>query len=143
MLDSVVREVFVHLVRHHDQIAFDGELGECSQLLVVEDHTCRVVRAVHQQNPSAIGDRRPQFVGIEPVVGRTKRDGAGDTPGHCDTGLVRVVHRFEQNNFVAGFEQSEQAGRQSLRGTSGDQNLGVGIVGESPETRLVLSDGLT
>ncbi len=142
MSNSVVGEVLVHLVGHHDQIVFDGEVGKRSQLFVVENHTGRVVRGVHQQHPSPIGDRRPQFIGIEPVIGWAQGDWPRHCAGHGDARLVRVVHRFEQNDLVTGLEKSEQARRQCLGGPGGDQDFGVRVVRESPEAGLVLGDGL-
>ena len=72
MCSALEDQVLVHLVRDHEQVALDGELGDGGQLLAGQDGAGRVVRGVEQDQPGAGGDRGAQLVQVEagrrPVV---------------------------------------------------------------------------
>jgi hypothetical protein len=138
-------EVFVDLVRDHQQIALDGEGGDGGQLVVGEDGAGGVVRGVEQDEAGAVGDRVAQLVQVEAegAVVRAEGDRDAGAARHRDARRVRVVVRLQRDHLVARLQQGQQRGGDGLGGARGDQHLGVGVAGQPVEALLVFGDGGT
>ena len=108
MRGAVEHQMLVDLVGNDHEVVLDSEAGYGLHLASVEHLAGWVVRRVDQQQLRLRGDRRSQFVEVEAVVGRSKRDGPRHRAGEGDTRLIAVVHGLEQHDFVAGIEQAEQ-----------------------------------
>ena len=79
---------------------------------------------------------------VAPVGAGTQHHGPRHASGHRDARLIAVVHRFEQDDLVAGVEHAEQRPGERLGRTGRDEHLGVGVVREPVEPLLVLDDRL-
>jgi hypothetical protein len=69
VLDTVEREVLVHLVRDDDQVVLECDVGDELELLAAEDLARRIVRCVDEQQLRLRRDRRAQLVGSNPYAG--------------------------------------------------------------------------
>ena len=87
-------------------------------------------------------DRGAQLLERERVVGRAQGDDAPLRARERDARGVRVVVRLERHRLVARLEQREQGRRDRFGGAGGDEDLGVRVVLETPEPRLVLGHRL-
>lgn len=141
-------EVLVDLVGDDQEIVLAGEAGDLGELLVGQDGAGGVVRSVEQDQAGVVGDGVAQFVQVEAVGAglRVRAQGHRDAAAACqrDTGGVGVVVGLQGDDLVARFQQCQQRGREGFGGARGDQDLGVGVVGEAAvavEALLVGGDG--
>lgn len=63
-------------------------------------------------------------------------------PGHLDVGDVLVKERFEDDHFIALFDERHEGTQHALIGSSGDGDLGLVVQRTTPVRSVRISDGL-
>ncbi len=72
----VVLDAAVDLVREHDEVTLDGDVGDGPEVVGGEDRAARVVGAVDDQQPCPVGDEPAQLLDVDPEVALlAQRDG--------------------------------------------------------------------
>jgi len=132
--------VLVDLVGHDDEVPLDGEVRDGGQLGLGQHRAGGVVRAVEQDQPGPVGDRRAQPVEVQPEVRRPEGHRHPHPAGHLDAGGVGVVERLERHHFVARVDQPEQRSRDRLGRAGRHDHLGRRVQLEAVEPLLVLGD---
>ena len=82
-----------------------------------------------------------QFSWVNAPIGRAEADKTSGSPCPAQHGEIAVVHRFEQDDFVAGRQDGEKCGSQSFRGAGGDSDLALPVELDARQAGVVLGDG--
>src|SRR5699024_4816896 len=123
------------------------DLGDHGPVGVVEDGAGGVVRRVDDQQFRRIGHRGAQPVVIEAEAGvgalaLDERYRPAHAAGKRYYRRVGVVVRFDQDHFVAGFDQAEDRSGDPLGGADGDQYLRIRVGVDAVALAPVFGDGL-
>ena len=106
------------------------------------DGACRVVRRVEHDQARARRDGGSQLVKRDAEVRRIQRDRHDFATGQFNRWNVAVIRRLENDDFVARMHAAQHRGQQRLRGTGGNGDLAVGVVGVAVQVGDFRGDGL-
>ena len=134
-------QVLVDLVGDHDEVVAAGDVRDGVELGLVEHAPGRVVRAVQQDHPGAVGDGGLELVGVEAVVGCAQGHRASYAARELDHRAVAVVVGLADDDLVARVDQPEHGGGDRLGGAGRHHDL-VGRELEPVVALLVPDDRL-
>ena len=107
-----------------------------------EDFAAGVGGGVEEDGAGARGDGGAQRVGVERAIWLGQRDQDGLDAQGLERGDVVAVEGLEEQDFVAGVEQGHGGGVEAAGGAGGDQDFGLGVVGEAVVALLLGGDGV-
>ena len=131
---AVEGQVLVDLVGDHDEVVATGDVRDGGELALVEHASGRVVRAVQQDHPGAVGDDGLELVGVEAVVGCAQGHRASYAARELDRRAVAVVVGLADDHLVTRVDQPEHGRCDRLGGAGRDHDL----VGRELETVVAL-----
>src|SRR5271154_3907712 len=105
MSPPVEQHMFVDFVAENRDGPIADTLCELIQIILGRDAATGILRAVDDDEPSAIAQGPPNVIPIEPECRRRERNANATSSREADGRLIRIVSRIEDDGFIAGADR--------------------------------------
>ena len=139
---AIEENVFVDFVGDGEAIVLFAKRGDEFEFGAPKDLAGGVIGRVDDDGFGARVEGLAELVGVEGPGGGAQGDDAADGAAEQRVGVIVLVVRLEDDDFVAGISDGEQGGDHAFSGAAADGDFAFGIEFEAMPTAVFFGDGL-
>ena len=124
---AVVDQMFINLIRHHDQVMLLGYLQQRVQIILIDHAARRIMRRVDHDHACAWRNRTPHRCPVDTISRGREREMHGHTTGQAHGRVVTVINRVKHDDFITRSHHGVHRAENGFGCTRRNGDLGIGI----------------